>query len=212
MAENRTNSVTRFALATLLVVWTVVAPSVCEIVEGQSLALRGHGQIYFVPFGKFPSTVIDQLVTRFQRKFQLSIEALPAVQYARNAVDYNRQQVIAEELILLMKRSFPKLAGDPKTILIGITDNDMYIRGYTWRYAFGFREEGRLGIVSSARMDPANYGKPPDPSLLHTRLRKMIARYIGMMHYQLSPNTNRNSVLYGPILGLDDLDSIGEEF
>ena len=34
----------------------------------------------------------------------------------------------------------------------------------------------------------------------------------GIMHYGLAQRTDRNSVLYGPILGLDDLDSIGEDF
>jgi hypothetical protein len=61
-------------------------------------------------------------------------------------------------------------------------------------------------------MDPVNLREPPDPALLHTRLRKMVSKNIGIMHYRLPQTTDRNSVLYGPILSLDDLDSIGEDF
>ncbi len=67
-------------------------------------------------------------------------------------------------------------------------------------------------MVSSTRMDPVNFRQPPDPALLHTRLRKMISKNIGIMHYRLPQSTDRNSVLYGPILSLADLDSIGEDF
>ena len=43
-------------------------------------------------------------------------------------------------------------------------------------------------------------------------LRKMISKNIGIMYYGLEESTDRKSVLYGPILGLDDLDSISEDF
>ncbi len=170
------------------------------------------GKIYFVPLGNFPETSLEQLEAYFRHKFGLTIERLPALPFERGVVDYRRQQLIAEELIGLMKRRYPELGNDPKAFLIGITSDDIYIRGYTWRFAFSFRQDGRLAVVSSARMDPTRFGEAPDAALLHARLRKMISKNIGIMYYRLERSGNRRSVLYGPIEGLDDLDRMGEDF
>jgi Zn-dependent protease with chaperone function/predicted Zn-dependent protease len=173
---------------------------------------QGVGRVYFVPLGAFSSPSVEELVTYYHQKLGLKIETLPALSVERAVVNFERQQLIAEELVALIKRKYPELAGDPGAILIGITPYDMYIRRSTWRFAFAFRDEGRFAVVSSTRMDPVNLREPPDPALLHTRLRKMVSKNIGIMHYRLPQTTDRNSVLYGPILSLDDLDSIGEEF
>ena len=112
----------------------------------------------------------------------------------------------------LLKRRLPTLAGDPRAIVIGLTTYDLYIRAYSWQWAFAFRQDNRLAVVSIARMDPTNWGEPPNPDRLRTRLRKMVSKNLGIMYYGLPESSSRSSVLYGPILGLDDLDSIGETF
>jgi hypothetical protein len=40
----------------------------------------------------------------------------------------------------------------------------------------------------------------------------MVAKNLGLMYYGLKQTSDRRSVLFGPILGLDDLDAIGEDF
>lgn len=174
--------------------------------------LRGVGRVSFVPVGEFPAASVEHLVAHYRGRYGLAIETLGAVPLEPAAVDLLRQQLVAEELIALMKRHYPKLANDPEAILIRITPYDMYIREYTWQFAFAWRQEWRFAVVSSARMDPVNFGEPADAELLHGRLRKIVSKNIGMMHYRLPQSTDRNSVLYGPILSLDDLDSIGEDF
>ena len=173
---------------------------------------QGVGRAYFVPLGKFSSPSVEELVSYYHQTLGLKIETLPALSVERAAVDFERQQLIAEELVALIKRKYPELAADPQAILIGMTPYDMYIRAYTWQFAFTWREDSRFAVVSSARMDPVNFGKPADAALLHGRLRKIISKNIGVMHYRLPQGTDRNSVLYGPILSVDDLDSIGEDF
>ncbi|MGH7407021.1 MAG: M48 family metalloprotease, partial [Candidatus Methylomirabilales bacterium] len=173
---------------------------------------QGVGRVYFVPLGAFSSPSVEELVTYYHQKLGLKIETLPALSVERAAVNFERQQLIAAELVALIKRKYPELAGDPGAILIGITPYDMYIQEYTWRFAFAWREDGRFAVISSARMDPVNFRKTPDAALLHTRLRKILSKNIGIMYYRLPQSRDRNSVLYGPILSLDDLDSIGEDF
>lgn len=199
------------------VVAVLVAAAVTVLLPHLSAAEQASpqqrtGKIYFVPLGEFSSLRMDDLVAYYKQRFGLKIEMLPAVRFENAVVDYGRQQLIAEELIALMKRQYPKIANDPQAFLIGITAVDMYIRQHTWRFAFSRREEGRFAVVSSARMDPITFGEMPDAELLHRRVRKMISKNIGIMYYQLPQSANRNSVLYGPILDLDDLDTIGEDF
>jgi predicted Zn-dependent protease len=176
------------------------------------LPLRGTGTLYFIPFGDLPSSTLKGLVAHYKSRYGLTISVLSRIKLGQTAWDGNRRQFVAEGLITQMIRSYPKLGTDPNAILIGVAENDMYISTYSWQFAFGFRQAGRFAVVSSARMDPVIYGQPPDDELLQTRLRKMISRYIGFLYFRLSKSNNRRSVLYDPILSIDDLDGIGEDF
>ena len=183
-----------------------------ERLSTRPLSVSPDGKVYFVPLGDFTSPSLVKLVRYYKQKYGLSIEPLAAIKLETLAADFERRQLIAEELIALMKRHYSQLANDPNVILIGITPGDIYIRQYAWQFAFGWRQEGRFAVVSSCRMDPVRFGQSPDDELLQMRLRKMITRNIGIMHYGLKQNNSPTSVLYHSILGLDDLDRRGEDF
>ncbi len=93
----------------------------------------------------------------------------------------------------------------------GFVTDDLYIRGRPdWRWAFGPRDEAHLGVVSTARMSAGS-------GLFHdviesARLRKMATRDIGVLYFGLPLSTDRRSVLYQDILGVDDLDAMGEDY
>jgi predicted Zn-dependent protease len=88
----------------------------------------------------------------------------------------------------------------------------MYIRKYSWAFGFTYRVENRFAVVSSARMNPIILGRPADPVLLQTRLRKMITKNLGILYFHLPQSNDPSSVLYRSILGIDDLDRVGESF
>lgn len=169
-------------------------------------------RVYLVPLGAFPSERLTELVAYYKARLGLAIQTLPPLSLERAALDYGRQQLIAEECVAALKRRLPALGGDPRAIIIGLTTYDLYIRAYTWQWAFAFRQDNRLAVVSIARMDPANWGEAANADQLRTRLRKMVSKNLGLMYYGLPESSSRSSVLYGPILGLDDLDGIGESF
>jgi predicted Zn-dependent protease len=173
--------------------------------------LSGHGRIYFVPLGGLPLP-LTRLADHFHKKLGLQIEILPRLEPEASEWDDRRRQYVAEELIALMKRSYPDLVSDPEVMLIGITSSDMYIRSMTWNYAFSKREEDRYAVVSTARFDPVFHQQPENDELLYQRLRKMVMKNIGIMYYRLGSTSDRRSVLCGPIMGLADLDSVSEEF
>ena len=111
-----------------------------------------------------------------------------------------------------MREKSPNVVNDPQAVVIGLTSEDIFIQRYDWDFAFSLRQDNRVAVVSMARMDPVNFGEPANEALLNTRLRKMVTKHVGILYFGKSPNTNPRSVLYKDIMGLDDLDAMGEDF
>ena len=174
--------------------------------------LEGRGTVYLAPLGKPQDVLSNDLLSFYQKKYGIQLRVLEPVPLPDWSRDEIRKQFIAEELVGAMKRANPRLAGDPSAILIGVTDQDMYISEVDWSYAFNWRQEERFGVVSTARMDPAFEKQPANPKLLEERARKMITKDIGLLYYHLQPSYDSSSVLSGSIDDLDDLDDIGEDF
>jgi tetratricopeptide (TPR) repeat protein len=173
---------------------------------------RSKEKLYFIPLNNFPTTSLNRLVTFYKQKPGIEAITTESLPLRLAAIDNRRQQLIAEEVIELMKRSYPKLVADPNAILIGLTDEDMYIRDKDWQYAFSYWTHGRFAVVSSARMNPVNFGSPANNDLLDRRLRKMVLKNIGVLYYQLPANHDPKSVLYNDIKSVRDLDNMGEDF
>jgi hypothetical protein len=92
-----------------------------------------------------------------------------------------------------------------------VTREDLYIRGrLDWAWAFGLRDAGRLAVVSTARMLSGTELFPE--RYIGARLRKMVTKNIGLLYFGLAQSDDPTSVLYGNILGLPDLDAMGEDF
>jgi hypothetical protein len=119
---------------------------------------------------------------------------------------------VAESLVASLKRGLPDLAADAGAVVIGVTEADIYTLGRNWRFAFGYRDGQRHGVVSAARMIPWLHRLRGKEYLVQTRLRKMVSRYIGVLAYRLPFNPDPTSLLYEHLLGLDDLDLMQERF
>jgi len=96
--------------------------------------------------------------------------------------------------------------------VIGLTNDDLFIRHEDDQYAFCYRMLARFAVVSSARMDPTNLGGSADELLTESRMRKMLLKNIGILYYRLPVNHDPKSVLYEDVEELADLDKMGEDF
>ena len=173
---------------------------------------RGKEKLYFVPLSNFSAASLTKLVNDCKQKTGIEVIVMQPVPFSLATVDKRRQQVIAEEAINLMKLRYPNLASDPNAVVIGVTDEDLYIRGEDWQWAFGYRMQGRFAVVSSARMNPANLGGAANDGLTESRLRKMVLKNIGVLYYLLPLNHDPRSVLYEDVGAVEDLDKMGEDF
>jgi predicted Zn-dependent protease len=168
--------------------------------------------VYLVALGSGAVPVVPEIAGELGRRLGISITVLPRLRLGRNLADMAREQLVAEDLIGMLKGQHPFVGQEPGAVLIGITAEDLFIRGVDWRFAFGYRAGGRFGVISYARMDAENFGGEPDPALLRARLRKMVLRYLGFLHYRLPESNNPRSVMARSLLGLDELDAMGEGF
>jgi tetratricopeptide (TPR) repeat protein len=173
---------------------------------------RGKEKLYFVPLGNFSAASLTKLANFCKQKTGITATVTQAVPFALSTIDKRRQQVIAEDAIELIKFRYPNLAADPNAVVIGVTDEDMYTRSEDWQYAFSYRKGGRFGVVSSARMNPINFGGSANDVLTESRLRKMVLKNIGILFYLYPSNHDPKSVLYDGVEAVADLDNMGEDF
>jgi predicted Zn-dependent protease len=169
-------------------------------------------QITFVPIGNFPSTSLQTLASYYEQTLGLHIDVRPTIPFEDSMIDRSRGQLIGEELINKMKDGFPAQAQDRTVMMVGFTRGDMYVRHKDWRFAFATREDGRFAAISTARMDPESFGLPPNDGVLVRRLLKMTSKQIGLYFYELPERQEKTSVLFSPILGVDDLDEVSMDF
>ena len=134
---------------------------------------------------------VTRLARELERRYEVSIRTLPAALLRRDAVDDERNQLIAERRLEVLRRQYP--VRHARAVVVGLTQFDMYIRQASWNYAFSLRAEPSYAVVSNVRMDPVNYGDSPDQELLEARLRKMVAKNIGVLYLRLSQDSNREA-------------------
>jgi|GEM_PF-1924978 len=96
-----------------------------------------------------------------------------------------------------------------------LTNEDINYPYSGLNFVFSSHYQG-LSVVSLARVNPQNFGVNVDlirlPYIYEqtmTRSLKLINKGLGRGYYGYKISSNRNSVMFGPIMGLDDLDSIG---
>ena len=203
--------------------WTVGVLTACVLLAGVLAAAilpsprpavgQGPGRIYFVPLGPGASAAAKDLANHFRQSYRLNTSVVPELPLSEPRLQNTaRFQLIAEELVGYMARKHPKLSWEPGAVVIGVTAQDMYVSAFTRNFAFEYREGDRFAVLSTARMDPAWSADPANPDQLRKRQRKAATRMVGFLHYGYRETTDRRSVMFGPVLGIDDLDRLREDY
>jgi predicted Zn-dependent protease len=163
----------------------------------------------FVPIGA-PRAYLATLQDYYGELLDLKVAILPPLTPPADAWNSRRGQWIAETLSDQLA-----VAGDTcirsGAIVIGILNEDMYLRSVNWTYAFSWRHRPNVAVVSYARMDPRFYHEPFDAIRLVTRLRRMITKDIGVLMFHLPLSRDRRSPLYGEIDEAGDLDRMSDD-
>jgi predicted Zn-dependent protease len=125
--------------------------------------------------------------------------------------DLQRNQLVAEKVAMKVGSEVrrQRLKDDP--LVIAITQSDMYVGHQAdYRWAFSYPAPSQtVTLISTARMNPANYGKPANQDLLESRLRKMVARHLTYLVLRKNWSENQECVTYRRMQLLQGLDAMG---
>ena len=100
-----------------------------------------------------------------------------------------------------------RLYESPSALVILMTRRDLNSAAGGTRYLFSFHNFAtNLSVVSGARCAA---GAASDEVALH-RLYKLLLRAVGEQVLHLPRSSDPASIMYAPLLGVDDLDMIGE--
>src|SRR5262249_27645997 len=135
---------------------------------------------------------------------------LPEVAVGPSSYDAARGQYIAEEMILDTKRAYPKIARSADSIMIILTDEDIYPRSLGWNFTYSFHTGYKFAVVSSRRDDPAceEPDKPHDPAIQLAFSNQMLTKSVAMLYFRLPHSFDPPSIMYQPLMpngGPDDL-------
>jgi hypothetical protein len=100
----------------------------------------------------------------------------------------------------------------------GLTSTDMFLSDRPdWQWAFGrtLLLEGKSGMCDTRPLFRRTgwiraWGYRANDKLYHTRVRKMMNKYVAVMYYGIPFSDDPRSTTYSNIGGLADLDRMGE--
>ena len=167
--------------------------------------------IYFLPM-EFPLGLAIKLAQELKQELGLNINVSVQMgttpeMYVPERRQYNANEIFKESRPVLERIKYQKKT--PFAVII--TSKDINSPPYNLRFCFSAHTTG-ISVVSTARMDNRNFGLPADSELLYTRLKKMVKKAIGSGYYGHKRVLDRNSVMYSPIMSVQDLDEIGMDY
>lgn len=157
--------------------------------------------LQFVKLGSAPNAVEKKWAQDFAAAYGLPSSWGETTALPPAVTTSQGSQQVAEELIAALDRRKSKPA--PSTVVVGLTEQDLFIRGKTeWYWAFGLYV-GQTVVISTARMEPAS-------AELSQRLSKHLARVLGSIVCGLPRSGPPHSEMRREVGGLGDLDEIEE--
>ena len=171
--------------------------------------LQAGGRVYLVSFGPLARVSLQNLADHFTEQYKIPVTVLPALTADESVIDVHRDQAVSEEMLSVMKQKIPQLASDPNSFAIAVTDHDMYARD--WSYAFNYYRN-RTAVISTARLDRHMNGWPGMTNVIELRVRKLIARDLGLLYYKLPYSNDPTSLLYRDLSYVTSVDTMQESY
>jgi predicted Zn-dependent protease len=168
--------------------------------------------VYIADLGPHPTISAQELVAFCRDKLHLTVEQIAALPADGVTEDPERHQMAAEDVIAMASQQLPQILGNPDAILIVITDRDMYVRQFSWKFAFSLRRDDRVAVISTARLNPTFLGGPEDRNVLWSRTTKVLQRDLAQLYYRLPSNDDPGSLLNRAAPSVTAIDRMGCAF
>ncbi len=170
--------------------------------------------IWLVPLVGFPDEYIRDLATRISKDSGLHVRTSLNAGISQSLFFPDSEQMIGDKALLELSRIIPSLSNSkPNTAYLFLTTHDLNSADRRFRFLFAQNNpKSKMAIISIARLRFNQDGPTEAPSITKTRLFKMAKRQVGELYYGYARNTDPNSVMYSPLMGLDEVDMISQEY
>ena len=170
--------------------------------------------VWIVPVLGFPDAYTKDLVARLTEDDSIHVRSSLDAGISDSLFFPDNKQMRSEKALIEFSRILPSLSNaKPNTVYIFLTAYDLNEEDRRFRFLFAKNNsQSRMAIISIARLRLNQDGPNEVPSITKLRLFKMAKRQIGELFYGYSRNTDPSSVMYSPLMGLDELDMIGTKY
>ncbi len=130
--------------------------------------------IYLVPMGDIDPDILESAALCLWHTFGIEVTVSDPMEVQTDTYDSKRKQYGSIEILRALLKSAPKDA----LRVIAITDKDLFIPVLSFVYGHA-QFEGKVGIVSIARLRQEYYGFPADKEILTQRTLKEVVHETG---------------------------------
>jgi predicted Zn-dependent protease len=162
--------------------------------------------VVLVPLGRSSRVDAGTLARELDARYDVPVAARPRIDVPSSTLDEARHQLVADELVSALRRSFPA-SGD--AVVIGITDYDIESTSLGIQHMLAFRESQHYAVVSSAQIGANGFDRVRGHSR-HERVRKLVAREIGFLYLKRGESTDPHSLMRPMMWRLHDIDALRE--
>lgn len=166
--------------------------------------LHGDGRVYLVQLGPhhMPYAVVE-LAAWLRETYSLDTQVLSPLPLDAYTYDATRHLYLAEQMLEEIKQKHPELANDPKAVVIGFTDEEMYAATEHQSNTFTLRGDNHLAIITAHDMEAfhvdALLALPTPEARFINRLQRILLKDVAMLYWHLPRNNNPDSVLYSSL-------------
>lgn len=199
-------------LVTLLLAW-VFWPRGSEL--GNRSYDTSNQRVVIIPSGSIPAGFLRNLERALEEQHGFNVLISPEMGLDRKWLLPQTQQysapILAQQGLSLLHNM-----GRDGAFCIVLTNEDINDPESGLRFLFSQHFEG-VSVISLARLNPESFG-PVKISLLSLpilfntltdRTLKLVNKALGLALYGFNQSSDTASVMYGPIMGIEDLDRIG---
>lgn len=126
-----------------------------------------------LPLGKISQQILELTAKALKENYGLKTEIIPGAKISKESYNSSRKQYLAEKILEFIKRKF-------KDRVFAICNVDIYAEGLN--FIFGQAElNGKVGMISTYRLNPEFYGLQFDEKLFFERIEKEAIHEVGHM-------------------------------
>jgi len=164
-----------------------------------------------MPMADFDSGTLSEIALEIEEQHKFSVSTYTAMGVNGQIYDMEHKQYVTNEIA----RATHKVLSDhgisfcEKSVIV-LTNKDLNNADFRLRYVFSSHfDRACMSVISTARINPVNYGNPKNERLVTQRLMKLINKSIGLNDYKYKVSSDKSNVMYGPVMSPLDLDKVG---